>query len=214
MGTGTYSEVKLYKTRSDFVAIKFSTADPIEGIDSSFIREAACMIKMSHPNVIKLQDVILYPNLTSSIALVLPVAKDNLSSMINIFSISERKSVALQILRGAAYIQSHGIAHGDYKPANILIYECQDPYMYRAVIADFGLARCANCSSLSGTFFTVSYRAPELFLGGKYGVEADIWALGVILIQLFTSDLDLFYSKSHDESEQLRLIFQILGTPT
>lgn len=216
LGSGTYSKVELYSSKEKFVAIKFSVASVSDGLDPSFLREAACLVKMSHPNVIGLQDVILYPNKNSSIALVLPLAKNNLYQMMDILSVTEKKLIALQILRGVAYIQSHGIYHGDLKPQNVLLYEADDLYFHKAVITDFGLARAANCSSISSslTFFTVIYRPPELFLGGKYTKEGDIWALGIMLLELFTGEKKLLYVKDNDDDNTLSLIFKIFGKPT
>lgn len=59
---------------------------------------------------------------------------------------------------------------------------------------------------------TLWYRPPELLLGAtRYGTAVDIWSAGCILAELILGK-PIFTGKA--EMEQLRLIFEMLGTPT
>lgn len=54
------------------------------------------------------------------------------------------------------------------------------------------------------------YRAPEVILGGKYGLAIDVWSLGCILAELLTGYPLL---PGEDESDQLACIIELLGMP-
>lgn len=54
------------------------------------------------------------------------------------------------------------------------------------------------------------YRAPEVILGGKYGMPIDMWSLGCILAELLTG-YALF--PGEDENDQLACIIELLGMP-
>ena len=85
--------------------------------------------------------------------------------------------VTLGQLHGAGVIVS------DIKPANVL-FDAHD----RPVLADFGIAALVGRTtrivptSVKGTF---NYMAPEAF-EPPYGVEADIWSMGALLVEMHT----------------------------
>mmetsp|Transcript_26901 Transcript_26901/g.68347 ORF Transcript_26901/g.68347 Transcript_26901/m.68347 type:complete len:643 (+) Transcript_26901:64-1992(+) len=98
-----------------------------------------------------------------------------------------------------AHLHKHRCAHRDIKPSNI--YLSQDGNVR---IGDFGLARAAEGplvledgspdtsggrslpQALSSGVGTPSYSSPEQLRGGPYGVETDIYALGVVLTELIS----------------------------
>lgn len=95
--------------------------------------------------------------------------------------------VATKILKGLKYLHSHKIVHRDIKPANLLVNSKLD-----VKIADFGVGRILGrtldpCNSYVGT---CAYMSPERFdpdtYGGNYnGYAADIWSLGLTLMELY-----------------------------
>eukprot|EP00118_Oscarella_pearsei_P011272 m.74452 g.74452 ORF g.74452 m.74452 type:complete len:177 (+) comp35896_c0_seq8:885-1415(+) len=81
-------------------------------------------------------------------------------------------------------------------------------------IIDFGLARVACDSKMTGYVATRYYRAPEvMFNWENYGNSGklDVWSVGCIMARIFTRE-HLFPGDS--ELEQIRLILDLLGTPT
>src|SRR5712692_238530 len=92
--------------------------------------------------------------------------------------------LAMQVASGLAAAHARNIIHRDIKPSNILITRENV-----AKIVDFGLARVVASSSatqslqLSGT---LPYMAPEQVLGEPVDQRCDIWALGVIFVQMLT----------------------------
>lgn len=78
---------------------------------------------------------------------------------------------------GIQYLHNQSVVHRDLKPENILIKNG------KVKIADFGLAKTIllNTRTLLGTLY---YVAPELFRMEAYGKSVDIFAIGVIFIEL------------------------------
>ena len=99
-------------------------------------------------------------------------------------SLHDTLDLAIQIASGLAAAHARNIVHRDIKPANIILTKDN-----QAKIVDFGLARrmAATNATLSGNIGgTLPYIAPEQILGESVGPRADVWALGVILVQLHT----------------------------
>ncbi|KNA17854.1 hypothetical protein SOVF_076730 [Spinacia oleracea] len=96
-------------------------------------------------------------------------------------------NVAYQILNGLKYLHSHKIVHRDIKPSNLLVNS-----KWEVKISDFGVGRIMGrtldpCNSYVGT---CAYMSPERFdpdtYGGNYnGYAADIWSLGLTLMELY-----------------------------
>jgi len=90
--------------------------------------------------------------------------------------------IARQVCLGLAAAHEAGMLHRDLKPANIMI-----DGRGRARITDFGLAgladELARDDSIAGT---PAYMAPEQLAGGRVSVRSDIYALGLVLYEIFT----------------------------
>jgi serine/threonine protein kinase len=97
-----------------------------------------------------------------------------------------------QILDGLEAAHEQGVWHRDLKPENLLY----DPDSRRVVIADFGIAHFAE-HLLQTTIQTgpqerlanFQYAAPEQRTRSKVDHRADIYALGLILNEMFTGQL-------------------------
>ena len=88
-----------------------------------------------------------------------------------------------QLLGALAFVHENHVLHRDVKPANVLLTES----LARAKLADFGVSRQLDASSLAVTCVgTPYYLAPELISGKGYDGRADVWSLGVILYKLLT----------------------------
>src|SRR6267142_3553583 len=98
--------------------------------------------------------------------------------------VRESLDLAIQVARGLNAAHAHNIVHRDVKPSNVIITREKV-----AKIVDFGLARVvasvSATQSISSTG-TLPYMAPEQILGEAIDQRCDIWALGVILVQMIT----------------------------
>ncbi len=103
-------------------------------------------------------------------------------------NISLFKKIAYQMVQSVAYLTSQNILHRDIKPANFF-YNIHQSTCYNIVLGDFGLAMGKVCTtSLYGDeeVYTAAYRPPEILLGTKnYDQNADIWALGASLYEIY-----------------------------
>lgn len=94
-----------------------------------------------------------------------------------------------QLCDGLAYVHRKGVAHRDIKPENILV----DSEDQRLVLADFGIAHFKDSSLTERRDLLANrnYQAPEQMVkkdAGNVGRPADIFALGLIMTELFTKE--------------------------
>lgn len=217
LGSGTYGSVylALHKKSQKQVAVKFFNhqfSDPdlkyVE-VDYTSMREAAILKLMSHPNIVKLKDIIFNQK---GLAMVFEYCPLNLRQFIKknkSVSTSELKSLSKEIISGMHYMHSNCILHRDLKPENILLDS-----KGKVKIADFGLARqlAQPFREYSNSILTLYYRAPELCYGEtKYSLGVDIWAIGCTLAEIVLGE-PLF--KCVSEIDLLFCIHSTLGTPS
>ncbi|XP_027329650.1 probable serine/threonine-protein kinase PBL7 [Abrus precatorius] len=101
---------------------------------------------------------------------------------------SVRYKVSIGIAEAVAYLHygtERCVVHRDIKPSNILLSSKKIPKL-----CDFGLATWTSapsvpflCKTVKGTF---GYLAPEYFQHGKVSDKTDVYALGVVLLELLT----------------------------
>ncbi|XVF21332.1 hypothetical protein REPUB_Repub12eG0081700 [Reevesia pubescens] len=171
------------------------------------LREIKALRKLNHPNIVKLKEVVRENN---ELFFIFEYMEHNLYQIIKErqrpFSEGEIRSFMSQMLQGLAHMHRNGYFHRDLKPENLLV--TKDVLK----IADFGLAR--EVSSMPPYTEYVStrwYRAPEVLLqSSSYTPAIDMWAVGAILSELYTSS-PIFPGES--EIDQLHKICCVLGAP-
>ena len=108
--------------------------------------------------------------------------------------------LSAQIAKGLEYIHSHGQIHGDLSSNNVLLSlpheyagSRTDPTMWEHVtlkIADFGRSKEKGVGSCrTDSIGTVTFMPPEALTTGSLVPSSDIYAYGVILMQLWTGEL-------------------------
>ena len=89
--------------------------------------------------------------------------------------------IARQICAGVAALHERGLLHRDLKPANIMLDE-----RGTVRIMDFGLAMRSDLGAGANFAGTPGYMAPEQWTGGELTRATDLYAIGLILFELFT----------------------------
>lgn len=90
-----------------------------------------------------------------------------------------------QIAAVLDHVHGLGVVHRDIKPSNILL----DDEEKQAYLADFGLALVAEVTRVttSGVLVgTAGYLAPEQVRGADVGPAADVYSLGLVLLECLT----------------------------
>jgi serine/threonine protein kinase len=102
------------------------------------------------------------------------------------------------------YVHEQGLVHRDVKPANVLIGTDS-----RVHLADFGIARIVDSAHVTRTgdvLGTPAYFAPEQVSGEPVGPPADVYALGLIMLECLTGRRE--YDGSSIEVAMARLTRQ------
>lgn len=151
--------------------------------------------KGAHPNIIKVIDHGIYQfDNEEYIFYVMPYYKYTLRNLIeNGIEPEEAISFLNGILDGLSYAHEKGIWHRDIKPENILISSNRD----KIVIADFGIAHFSEEELVTivetrkaDRLANFQYAAPEQrTVGTVVSGEADIFAVGIILNEMFTKKI-------------------------
>jgi len=118
--------------------------------------------------------------------MIMPKMICNLTKAIttNMLNNKQKLNIAHKLIIAVAFLHTNNVIHRDIKTDNILLDDKMDP-----VLADFSLAKLFD-HKLSGTTHTpglgtASYKAPEVYKETGYGLAADVFGLGVVLLELF-----------------------------
>ena len=164
------------------VALKFLpaslSADPARL--AQFHNEVRTARQVSHPNVCRVYDI---GEIDGQLFITMEyVDGEDLSVLLRrIGRLPEDKGIdiARQICAGLAAAHERGVLHRDLKPANIMLDGSG-----RARIMDFSLASVGDVADIRAG--TPAYMAPEQLAGQEVTVRSDIFALGLVLYEIFT----------------------------
>ncbi|MFO1329826.1 MAG: serine/threonine-protein kinase [Rubrivivax sp.] len=176
------------------LALKLPRIAWSEGLDRRMARESRIGALLEHPSIARLYDAGLDEHGRPYIAMEY-VDGVPIDAYVERERLPPRAIVALmrQVARAVAHAHGKLVIHRDLKPANILV-DAQG----HAHLLDFGIAKLldddgsAAATKLTqelGTAMTPAYAAPEQIGGHPIGVQADVYAMGVVLHQLLTGVL-------------------------
>jgi predicted Ser/Thr protein kinase len=167
------------------VALKF-LPDGVAANESALARfhnEVRIARQVSHPNVCRVYDV---GEMEGHVFLSMEYVdgEDLASLMRRIGRLPADKGVeiARKLCAGLAAAHEKGVLHRDLKPSNIML-----DARGQVLLTDFGLAGLA--AQISGAEVrngTPAYMAPEQIAGKEVTTQSDIYALGLVLYEIFT----------------------------
>ncbi len=152
---------------------------------SRFQREAEAASKMTHHNIVNLLDVgmdgenryLIMEYVKGQTLKEVIQEKGRLSAPVAV-------QITIRILSALQHAHQNGIIHRDIKPQNILVHA--DGHIK---VADFGIARMANSSTLTrgdSVMGSVHYFSPEQAQGKGTDVTSDLYSVGVTLYEMLT----------------------------
>jgi serine/threonine-protein kinase len=167
------------------VALKFLPAELVEDPEllSLLLDEVRNARRVAHPNVCRVYDIGEAKG-QHFITMEHVDGEDLATLLLRIGRLPGEKATQLarQICAGLAAAHEEGIVHRDLKPANVMV-----DGRGRARITDFGLARRATAvEGAAARQGTPAYMAPEQLAGREATVRSDVYALGLVLYELFT----------------------------
>jgi hypothetical protein len=145
-------------------------------------QEAQALRRVSHPGLVRVLDAGSTPDgraylvmeLVEGISLAQRLAAGPLSA-------TETARLGTRVAGALAAVHAAGVVHRDVKPGNLLV--ARDG---QVKLADFGIASLADVSSLTvtgTTLGTAAYMAPEQLQHHQVGPAADVWSLGLVLLE-------------------------------
>ncbi len=187
------------------VALKFLTAklSQDKAMLARFHSEVAMAHRVTHPNVCRVHDIGEVTTSAGNLHFLSMeyVDGEDLSSLLRrIGRLPSDKAVEIanQLCAGIAAAHEAGVLHRDLKPANVMI-----DGKGRVRITDFGLAGFAEQIKGSDVFAgTPAYMSPEQFAGKEVTTKSDIYALGLVLYEVFTGKR-VFEAGSLEELKRL-----------
>ena len=194
LGKGGYGKVFQVKNKSTnkLYACKKLSKLNIKNA-KKFQNEIEVLMKMDHPNIVKLYEVFESDN---SLYLIMEECYggelfDRILHRINTNNMyTEREACLLmkQIIGAIEYCHNNGIAHRDLKPENLLYLKEGSEEDNPLKIADFGLSQSFNLKKMLTSKVGTSYYVPPEILAGNYTEKCDIWSSGIILYILLSGE--------------------------
>ena len=191
-----------------------------ENIRKRFLSESRNMFEMSHPNIIRVTDLIDQEGLVAFVMEYVDgiTLKEHIDQK-GALEPTEIKKLFAQMLDAVGYVHEKGFVHRDIKPSNFMLDKKGN-----VKLLDFGIAKntdtAASDYTMTGTLQnmgTPMYMSPEQVKSTKdVAKQSDIYSLGVVLWQMIkgqkpydANTLSIFDIQMKIVGEQLSLT----GTP-
>ena len=195
LGSGSFATVHLVKHNISGViramkAIKKSVGIDDEDNELEIINEINILMKMDHPNIVKIFE---FYNSPTHYYLITEYCEGGclFDLIINYFKNKgplkeiQASYIMHQVFSAINYCHKMKIIHRDLKPENILVDKNENG-LIKIKICDFGTSLCFKRGDIQDKVVgSIYYIAPEV-LQKRYNSKCDIWSCGVIMYILLT----------------------------
>jgi tRNA A-37 threonylcarbamoyl transferase component Bud32 len=175
------------------VAIKLLRADVLSNQEAviRFRQEARSASSIGHDNIIQIDDFGTLPDgrIYMAMEFLEGMALNDILAQ-GPLPMPRALDIIIQVGRGLAAAHAKGITHRDMKPENIFVTQKEGRDIPK--LLDFGIAKVSggdtgqNLTVAGAIFGTPFYMAPEQAMGAKMDHRVDVYAMGVILYEIFT----------------------------
>ncbi|GAB1197071.1 hypothetical protein APSETT444_006355 [Aspergillus pseudonomiae] len=219
VGEGSFAKVKIVHRKEQGTRVQYAAKflDKEEGEPILFYRDRArkefnIARGLHHPNIVEVVSLCKYKRRLAFVMEYCP--HGDLCDLINKKTLrhGDKKCLFKQMLRGVAYMHSHGIAHHDIKPENMVLADDSSlkliDFGLSEVFADFlppnsqGERELGPVRSfparLRGTY---SYLSPEILeCSDYYDARAlDVWSCAITAFVLFAGRLPWDLANDEDD---------------
>jgi Nif-specific regulatory protein len=147
-----------------------------------FKEEFLLLKGFDHPNIVKVHDFGCSDTGEPSFTMEYVEAED-WRALIQGSDYSDFLNAILEVCSTLDFLHCKGIIHADVKPSNILV--TRPPEGQPGIrFTDFGLAESEDPKESAWWRGTLGYLAPEIIRGEKYGHQADLYSLGVMVYEI------------------------------
>ncbi|MFI8166168.1 protein kinase [Streptomyces sp. NPDC085931] len=170
------------------VAVKVFRAGTGFDTEDAFRSETVILARLQHPGLVTAFDAghhggeaFLVMQLIDGPTLKTRIAEAPLSC-------EAAATLGAALAEALAHAHEAGIVHRDVKPSNIILDPSGRPHL-----TDFGISRLLDATTRTATGAltgTAAYLSPEQVLGRPVGRPADIYALGLVLLESVTGRLE------------------------
>ena len=194
LGSGSFATVHLvrHKTSGQIRAMKAikkgAGFDDEEDNEEEIINEINILMKMDHPNIVKIFE---FYNSPTHYYLITEYCEggclfDLIVANKGPFTEIQASYIMHQLFSVVNYCHKMKIIHRDLKPENILVNKNENGFV-KIKICDFGTSLCFKRGEIQDKIVgSIYYIAPEV-LKKKYNSKCDLWSCGVIMYILLTS---------------------------
>ena len=208
IGEGRFSTVYLYKHKINgtlFALKKISVKKIIEsGNDLNIInREINIHSRLNHENIVKFFS---YNKGLNEVNILLEYCPNGaIFELINKEGFDEFQTYKYfsQVVNAVYFLHKNNLVHRDIKPENILLSGD------KIKLCDFGWCCETNLNDRKSFCGTFEYMAPEIIKEIPYGKPVDIWALGILLYELYYG-VSPFNSNKQNEEQTKEVINNIM----
>jgi len=155
-------------------------SDPLLALATEF----RTLASLHHPNIVSVLDYGFDANRTPYYTMLLLEGARSLLDYGRSLDDASKVRLLINLLQALAYLHRRNIIHRDLKPGNILV--TPDGRLW---VLDFGLALAIESSKspANSAAGTLPYMAPEVILGAPASVTSDLYAVGVMLFELWAN---------------------------